>query len=899
MRLTYIISFLILLNFGTVLAFDFPHTIVNIDYEGNLTNLSEMQDVNIPAPTDNQVLQYSSGTDLWVAATISGLSDTNASTACTGTDYLAGNGSCLDVGSIGGDTNETIRLDNLVNNNCTGNDRLIGHRQDGEPICAIDQTGSGTNYTHLSNFTDDLGNRGYTSLSNFSNDRGFFNNIINFTASLTNMITLDWGNITNKVPSDFNYLILSKWQNITGVPNLLSNFTDNLGDRGYTSISNFSNDRNFFNNISNFTGSLTNDKICTYDSTQGIFNCTYTDQTGSTTDVWINSTGDIGTGNYNLTGGTFHADTYTANSINYTITDDGSDMFVDFSGIGGTNSLFIETAGTFLEIIANPGASNDYEMFAFEETQGADTAINFYEGGVGRNRIWNSGSSRIGGGKDSSCSNITNDVDCDTASTGADLVVEDDGWYGGKLFASDWSNFSGTKSQISDFGVPYNSTNFPYTSLSNFTNDRNFFNNISNFTGTLTNGKICTYDSTQGIFNCTYTDQLGGGGNPKTGKIYLYNTSNEMFLNITLAGTNLSVNNSNSTDWFNGANSTNSTQFTRTNGRLDIVMSWLVSTIRGLISGFFDQSLNVTSNVTFDKINGTGNISTDSFFVGDGSKLTNLPAGSETDPQWTGNQSFYYNISNPYGFYNITNYPYTSLSNFSNDRNFFNNISNFTGSLTNGKLCLYDQTQDVLNCTYTDQTGSGGNTTDQNLNTTQQVEFAKINASAGWGNVTINGSQIIAGVIDFLRLPDLTNMITLDWGNITNKVSSDFNYLILSKWFTNDIFDNSTLARIGDCPSGQFVQNTTTGGVECATPVGGSGGNTSEEMQDAIGESFNATMIYDDANNIISANESWFTSIYLKIADAFSGAWADLTGKPELLTNFTNDLQMIYLTIQH
>ena len=28
---------------------------------------------------------------------------------------------------------------------------------------------------------------------------------------------------------------------------------------------------------------------------------------------------------------------------------------------------------------------------------------------------------------------------------------------------------------------------------------------------------------------------------------------------------------------------------------------------------------------------------------------------TETDPQWTGNQSFYYNITNPYGFYNSTN----------------------------------------------------------------------------------------------------------------------------------------------------------------------------------------------------------------------------------------------------
>ena len=123
------------------------------------------------------------------------------------------------------------------------------------------------------------------------------------------------------------------------------------------------------------------------------------------------------------------------------------------------------------------------------------------------------------------------------------------------------------------------------------------------------------------------------------------------------------------------------------------------------------------------------------------------------------------------------------------------------------------------------------NTTNQNLNTTQQVKFAKLNLTNGWGNVTINASQIIDGIIDFIRLPTLTNMLTLDWANITNKLASDFNYLVLSKWqnitgvptvltnFTNDIFDNSTLARIGDCPSGQWVQNITTGGVECLAPT--------------------------------------------------------------------------------
>ena len=43
---------------------DLGDTLTINTYIGNITNLSEMQDVNIPAPTDNQLLQYDSGTSM-------------------------------------------------------------------------------------------------------------------------------------------------------------------------------------------------------------------------------------------------------------------------------------------------------------------------------------------------------------------------------------------------------------------------------------------------------------------------------------------------------------------------------------------------------------------------------------------------------------------------------------------------------------------------------------------------------------------------------------------------------------------------------------------------------------------------------------------------------------------
>ena len=68
----------------------------------------------------------------------------------------------------------------------------------------------------------------------------------------------------------------------------------------------------------------------------------------------------------------------------------------------------------------------------------------------------------------------------------------------------------------------------------NWDNSYGFFNSILNFTGTLTNNKICIYDSSQGIINCSYTDQTGASGNPKAGDgIYLYNDTNTIYLNET------------------------------------------------------------------------------------------------------------------------------------------------------------------------------------------------------------------------------------------------------------------------------------------------------------------------------------------------------------------------------
>jgi len=131
---------------------------------------------------------------------------------------------------------------------------------------------------------------------------------------------------------------------------------------------------------------------------------------------------------------------------------------------------------------------------------------------------------------------------------------------------------------------------------------------------------------------------------------------------------NESVLDVNSSVYWGNYNGTNSTHFENVNGDLTIVYSWLTSFVNALVGASvnpFDQVLNTTSNVTFNNIS-AGNI-TANYFIGDGSDLTNIQY-TETDPLWTSNQSLYYLLSNPFGYYNSTDFniaDYRTLANFS------------------------------------------------------------------------------------------------------------------------------------------------------------------------------------------------------------------------------------------
>jgi hypothetical protein len=129
----------------------------------------------------------------------------------------------------------------------------------------------------------------------------------------------------------------------------------------------------------------------------------------------------------------FSTNLFRSDTMTWSVRDDGSNVDISFPDVGGNNYVGISTTGGFMQLYANPNPANDYLLFTITETQGADTEINFYEGGTTHNRLWSSGSVRIGGNADNLCTDLTDMVDCDTPGTGADLVLQDDLWLGGSV----------------------------------------------------------------------------------------------------------------------------------------------------------------------------------------------------------------------------------------------------------------------------------------------------------------------------------------------------------------------------------------------------------------------------------------------------------------------------------
>ena len=153
--------------------------------------------------------------------------------------------------------------------------------------------------------------------------------------------------------------------------------------------------------------------------------------------------------------------------------------------------------------------------------------------------------------------------------------------------AGDFSSYNGTGFECD---TPAGGT--VYNDLFNFTNGPGYYNS--------TNFDIADYyllNNPFGYYNST---------NPSPDTTY------DAGSNLTLTSTTFSLNTAGVLEWLKN-------------------IFWDISTAL-----FTDQNITTTGNITA------------SYFFGDGSELTNLPAGTEVDPMWTSNQTAFNDTWNAY-----------------------------------------------------------------------------------------------------------------------------------------------------------------------------------------------------------------------------------------------------------
>jgi len=108
---------------------------------GNLT------DTNASTACDGEEVLLGNGS-CYNITDIGSIVDTNASTACDAGEVLLGDGSCYNITDI--DTNESIRVKNIVATNCTG-DVVAGFYPNGTGFCENDNTGADPDNRWLNN----------------------------------------------------------------------------------------------------------------------------------------------------------------------------------------------------------------------------------------------------------------------------------------------------------------------------------------------------------------------------------------------------------------------------------------------------------------------------------------------------------------------------------------------------------------------------------------------------------------------------------------------------------------------------------------------------------------------------------------------------------------------------
>jgi hypothetical protein len=171
--------------------------------------------------------------------------------------------------------------------------------------------------------------------------------------------------------------------------------------------------------------------------------------------------------------------------------------------------------------------------------------------------------------------------------------------------------------------------------------------------------------------------------------------------------------------------------------------------------------------------------------------------GSETDPLWAGN----------YSLVVFTSQTINWDKDVSND---FTNISNFTSSKTDGKLCFYNVTLDKFDCTYTDLTGSGGNTTEEMQDAVGSGFIGNLSYDDASNKFDINSVNLLSWLDNiYVRISNLVSLV----GNWSADKTNYGNWSNSTLTFQEDIGS--------DCSAGDFVKGVDDSGVlDCSTPSG-------------------------------------------------------------------------------
>jgi len=427
-------------------------------------------------------------------------------------------------------------------------------------------------YTHLSNFTDDLGDRGYTSNLNFTNDAGYYNisnfdindyypksNPFNFLNVSVEELTSadDWINLndsTGSVEIDFNdsklsviYYDVMSAQSVKGTidgtidliqhPNgdydeITLNITEEAGSPGLDIRFNFTNVNDFSAGVMRYytndiNGDLPLVQMWDYDS-------------GS----WEDYPQMIDSLNFvTMTQPVFDSTDHIQNNT--------VQMRIYKSTNGNINNHY------YIDWVA---ISFGYGVPAGEEV---DPKSIHYDGTVPLTDNWNQGEFNLTNTNSwflgkidwSSIKNILfSDFNNRILLDWDNISNKDPSDFDNRVL-SDWDNISNKdptdfnyrilikEANITDFGSYLTSESDPlwtanqssyYTKTEVNNKLGPYFNDISNFTGTKTDTKICTWDEGNSKIVCDYTDQTGASGSTKKGDgIYLYNDTDTMYLNDT------------------------------------------------------------------------------------------------------------------------------------------------------------------------------------------------------------------------------------------------------------------------------------------------------------------------------------------------------------------------------